>query len=627
MFIREMSFGAPDAKSRAVPLTLSTETPVDRGDYIEVLSHTPGDIDLCRSPLPLITSHDQRGLPVGVVTDLRIEGRKLKGIAVFGNSTRAQEVFQDVQDGILRAVSIGYEYTDQGKAEGSGSDIIRFKFRPLEVSAVSVPADPNAGFFRSYSMEHQINQEQGENTLSRSQRRAANVTAESRRQIEADERARVAEIAAMCRHHDCSQLGEEMIADGTSLTNARAAVLEHLSRSRPMQRSLSSPTHDRDDYLDMGNEARQFSIVRAINAMVSGDWSKAGLERAASQAVARQVGRSPEGFFVPFDTQQVRSAYAVGTAGAGTTGGTLVGTELLAEAFINVLRARSRVIEAGAMLLPGLVGNVDIPRQTSASQTGWITEGASLSESEGTFDKLSLSPKTIGTYSQISRNMLLQSTPAIELMVRGDLAAQLALGIDNAAINGAGGAAPTGILNAAGLGSVVGGTNGAQLTFDHLIDLATAVANANADFGSLAYMINPKAVGWLSKQKASTGQYLWPNRGGNALMNSAPATAVPGATPFGNIGDFGALGYPLAVTNQVPGNLTKGTANGICSAVIFGNWNDLIIGEWGTLEIVVNPYDTNAYKAGAVLIRAMQSIDIGVRHAASFAVMTDALTA
>lgn len=625
MFIREMSFGVPDTKSRAVPLTLSTETPVNRGDYVEILDHTPGSIDLSRAPLPLIVSHDMRTLPVGVVTNLRNEGRQLKGTAIFGTSARAEEVFQDVQAGILRSVSVGYEYTDQGRPAGRSSDTLVFKFCPVEVSAVSVPADPNAGFFRSYSMEYQDQQHAAENGLTRSQNRAATKAAEARRQIEAEERLRVTEIAAMCRAHDCPALGEQLIQDGASIADARGAVLEHNARTRPEQRSLSDP-RGRDDYLDMGREARQFSIVRAIQAMATNDWSQAGLERAASRAVARQLGRDPEGFFVPFDTL-VRSPYAVGTAGSGTTGGTLVATELLSEAFINVLRARSRVIEAGAMMLPGLVGNVDIPRQTAASQTGWVTEGSALSESEGTFDKLSLSPKTIGTYSQISRNMLLQSTPAIEMIVRGDLAAQLALGIDTAAVNGPGtGGAPTGILNTAGLGSVVGGTNGAQLTFDHLVDLATAVANANADFGSLAYMLNPKAVGWLSKQKASTGQYLWPNRGGNALMNSAPATAIPGATPFGNIGDFGALGYPLAVTNQVPSNLTKGTSSGVCSAVIFGNWNDLIIGEWGTLEIVVNPYDSTAYKAGAVLIRAMQSIDIGVRHAASFAVMTDALT-
>ena len=624
MFKREMSFGAADQGARSVPLTLSTETPVDRGDYFEILDHTPGSIDLSRAPLPLITSHDQRSLPVGTVRNLRIEGRQLKGTAVFGNSARANEVFQDVQDGILRSVSIGYEYTDQGISVAGKNDSIKFKFRPLEVSAVSVPADPNAGFFRSYS----VNDHQDENTITRSQRRAGRTSAEEQRQLLADDRERTVEITAMCRAHNCVELGQQLISDGTDIPDARAAVLNLTQRRNGHVRSLTAQDGNDGQFIGMSNnEAKQFSIVRAINAMVTGDWRKAGLERAASDAVSRQMGRQSEGFFVPLDTM-VRSPYAVGTAGAGTTGGTLVGTELLADAFIQVLRNRSRVIELGATILPGLVGNVDIPRQTGASVTSWVTEGGALTESEGTFDKLSLTPKTVGAFSQISRNMLLQSTPAIELMVRQDLAAQAALAIDQAAINGIGsGGAPTGILNTAGLGSVIGGTNGAQLTFDHMIDLATALANANADFGNLAYLTTPKALGWLSKAKASTGQYLWPNRGGNVLMSAVPANATPGATAYGNTGDFGALGYPFAVSNQVPSNLVKGTSGAVCSAVIFGNWSDLIIGEWGTLEIVPNPYDTNAYKAGAVLIRAMQTIDIGVRHGASFAVMTDALTA
>lgn len=621
MFNREMKLGAVDEKSRSVPLTLSTEAPVDRGDYIEILDHAPGSIDLSRAPLPLIASHDMRNLPIGVVGNLRIEGRKLKGVAVFGTSARAEEVLRDVQAGIIRSVSVGYELGESMRRDPR-SNTIRFKSRLLEVSVVSVPADPDAGFYRSYPME--VEQQTEETGLSRSQRRAARTDRESRQKIEAELSERAAEIVAMCRHHNCIDLGQELIAEGATLEVARRAVLDRVTRSRPSPQPLGSWE---ENYLDMGNEGKQFSIVRAIQAVVSNDWRKAGLERAASRAVAQKIGRDPEGFYVPMDTL-VRSPYAVGTAGTGTTGGTLVATNLLPESFINFLRARSRVIEAGATLLPGLVGNVDIPRQTAATQMAWVTEGNALTESEGTFDKVSLSPKTVGAYSQISRNMLLQSTPAIEMIVRQDLAAQLALGIDLAAITGDGtGGTPTGILNVSGTGSVVGGTNGAQLSFDHLIDLATAVANANADFGNLAYMVNPKSVGWLSKLKATTNQYLWPNRGGQALMNSAPASANPGANGYGGLGDFSVLGYPLAITNQVPSNLTKGTSNGVCSAVIFGNWSDLLIGEWGTLEIVPNPYDSTAYKAGAVLIRAMQSIDIGVRHGASFAIMKDALTA
>jgi HK97 family phage major capsid protein len=304
-----------------------------------------------------------------------------------------------------------------------------------------------------------------------------------------------------------------------------------------------------------------------------------------------------------------RAPYA---AGAPNTGGALVATNLLAGSFIEVLRNKARVMQLGATMLSGLIGNVDIPRQTGASSTYWTTEGTNTTESEATFDKVSLTMKTIGTYSQISRNMLLQSTPDIDMIVRADLIAQIALGIDLAALSGSGSSGqPTGIANVSGIGSVIGGTNGAQLTIDHLIDLETAVTAANAPEESLAYLMNAKSVGWVKKARSTTGQYLW----------SGSAVGQRSGTP-GEIN-----GYPVARSNQARSNLTKGTASGVCSEVFFGAWPELLIGEWGVLELVPNPYDTAVYKNGGVLVRALQSIDLGVRHAASFSAMSDALTA
>ena len=157
---------------------------------------------------------------------------------------------------------------------------------------------------------------------------------------------------------------------------------------------------------------------------------------------------------------------------------------------------------------------------------------------------------------------------------------------------------------------MVGGTNGAAITLDHLIDLETAIAHANADVDSMAYLANAKTVGALKKLKSTTGQYLWTN-----LPNGA-RSATPGEVN----------GYPVARTNQARSTLTKGTASGVCSEIYMGNWSELLIGEWGTLEIMPNPYDATLFKQGGVLLRAMQSVDIAVRHGASFAVMSDALT-
>ena len=353
-------------------------------------------------------------------------------------------------------------------------------------------------------------------------------------------------------------------------------------------------------------------MIRAINAQMSGNWKEAGLEREISSDIAKRMGKSTDGFYMPTNLSFAeRSSYAVGTAGAGTTGGTLVATNLLAGSFIEVLRNKSRVMGLGATVLSGLVGSVDIPRQTAATSYYWVGEGGTLTEAEATFDKVSLSPKHIGTYSMITRQMLQQSTPDIEMLVRADLIAQLALGIDAAALYGTGSSnQPLGISAQSGIGSVVGGTNGAAITIDNLIDLETALAAANAPDDSLAYLTNAKVVGALKKLKSTTGQYLWTN------SPNGQRSATPGEIN----------GYTVARTNQARSNLTKGTSS-VASEVYFGNWSELLVGEWGVLEIVPNPYDSTAYKQGGILLRAMQTLDIGVRHAASFSVMSDALTA
>jgi len=201
--------------------------------------------------------------------------------------------------------------------------------------------------------------------------------------------------------------------------------------------------------------------------------------------------------------------------------------------------------------------------------------------------------------TDISRRLLLQGSVDVENLIRNDLATTLALELDRAAINGSGSSnQPTGILNVSGIGDVAGGTNGLAPTFAHMIELETDVAAANADLGALGYMTNATIRGTLkqTEKASSTGQFVWDD----GTMN----------------------GYTALATNQVPSNLTKGTSSD-CSAVIFGNWNDLIIGQWGALDILVDPYTGGA--SGAVRVRAMQDVDIAVRHAASFSAMQDAL--
>ncbi len=258
-------------------------------------------------------------------------------------------------------------------------------------------------------------------------------------------------------------------------------------------------------------------------------------------------------------------------------------------------------------MISGLVGDVAIPSQTGAASHFWVGENVAVTESEPTFGQLSMTPKTVGTFTDLSRKLILQSSSDVEALVRSDLATVLALAIDAAGINGTGaGGQPTGILNAAGIGSVAGGTNGLAPAWSHVVDLWKAVASANAAFGTLGFMTTTNVAGKLAvtEKATNTAQFIMPS--------------LPGADGLASL-----AGFRAGISEQVPSNLTKGSGTNL-SAIIFGNFADLIIGEWGALDILVDPFTGGA--AGTTRIRVLQDVDILVRRVASFAAMKDAIT-
>jgi HK97 family phage major capsid protein len=352
------------------------------------------------------------------------------------------------------------------------------------------------------------------------------------------------------------------------------------------------------------DDLRKYSLVRAINAAASQDWRGATLEREASEAAAKHMGRAAQGFWVP---QDVLAEQRDMTKGTPTAGGYLVSTDLLAQSFIELLRNRMMVRTAGATVLAGLVGDIAIPKQTGGGTAYWVGESGAPTESQQTIGQVALSPKTAGAFTDISRKLLKQSSIDVEAFVRTDLTSVLALALDSAALHGPGtGNAPTGIAATSGIGDVAGGTDGLAPTWAHIVKLETEVAQDNADLGRMAYMSNAKVRGKLKStiRGTSADVMIWETNGG--------------ATPVN--------GYPFHVTNQVSSTLTKGsgTGVGVCSAIFFGNWAELIIGLWGGLDILVDPYTGGT--AGTVRVIALQEVDIAVRHAESFAAMLDALT-
>ena len=354
-------------------------------------------------------------------------------------------------------------------------------------------------------------------------------------------------------------------------------------------------------------DLQQYSLLRAVKAQASGDWRNAGLEREASDAMAKKVGRDPQGFFVPIDWMTSRwsgnqmEQRAVSTSGG--SGANLIPTVL--GSFIDILRARLVLRAAGAIFLTDLVGNFDLPKRTAGTALSWVAQGAAPgAEASQTFGAVQMRPKTGSAYVDLYRTLLNQSSMDVEMLVRDDLAQSLQIGLDVAGLHGTGSSnQPTGVAATAGIGSVAGGTNGLAPAWSHIVDLETEVAIDNADTGRLAYITNPKVRGKLKKVEkgasGTIGNWVW----------------TEGAQPLNS--------YMAHVTTSASSTLTKGTSNGVCSAIFFGNWADLAIGMWGGIDVTADIPDN---RTGTVRLAGIVDADVGVRRAESFSAMLDVLT-
>jgi HK97 family phage major capsid protein len=356
-----------------------------------------------------------------------------------------------------------------------------------------------------------------------------------------------------------------------------------------------------DDRLD--GAIAEFSLRRAILSQVPGHTEDCGRERELAAEIARRSGRPFEGVAVPIAVfrERVEQRVVTTAAPAGGPGSNIIATDHLGGQFIDILRAALRVRGLGATVLSGLTGNVDIPRLKASATSGWVAENAAINASDAEFDKVTLAPKHAGAIVEFSRNMLMQSSPDIEQLLRRDFAAILAEAVDTVAINGGGTNEPDGILQTTGIGSVAIGTNGGPITWDAVVDLIAEVEIDNA-MGT-AFLTNPKVVKSARKTAKVTST-------DSVMIMERPNQLA---------------GFPAASTNLVPSNLAKGTGTDL-SALIFGNFADLLLGYWSELDVLVNPYESTAYSKGNVQVRGMVTMDVDVRHPESFAAITDLTT-
>ena len=601
-----------EVEDRTYQFPFSSEFPVERYFGSEVLSHDEGaaDLDRLNDSAPLLFNHDPDRV-IGVVERAYIDEKKRRGYTQvrFSRNEFAQEVLSDVKDGILRNVSFGYSIDKMEEREGG--DFVATSWRPYEVSVVSIPADPGVGIGRSLVDSET---EQAASAAPIPSVPAMENTAPDLQQVRAEaaeaERSRIAGISALCSKHDLEDMGRQLIEGCRSIDEARAAVLEKLG-AKPVETVKPVELEQRDH--------SNYQIADGIRAMCTGDWSShgAGLVRELSQEVMRASGRtasSERSFFVPFSAL-TRATYVTSAA---ANGGNIVATDLLDQDFIEALRDASPVMGLGVRTMTGLVGDVAIPRRSGVASTYYLsTETTAVTQSESTFDQVQLSPKNLASLSKYSRQTLIQGTPGIEGLVRTDLTDGILAALDAAVLNGSGSSGqPTGIRNTSGIGSVAINTNGGAITMEKIVDLETAITQDNAVVGnSMAYVTNAKVMGALKKLRAGGSSAT----DGSFLFNSDLQAIGRGPTPLT------LNGYPIATTNAVPSNLTKGSGTNL-SAVVAGDFSQAMVGFYGNgLEIVVGE-DSDDFAKALTSVRGIVSFDVAVRHAESFASIEDVST-
>ncbi len=343
---------------------------------------------------------------------------------------------------------------------------------------------------------------------------------------------------------------------------------------------------------------KRFSLLRAIRMTMKGQ-ALDGVEAEVNLELTKRMGKSPQGFWMPTDLRTsglAKRSLNAATSGVGSIETTTEST------FIDVLRARTVTGKIGTTYLTGLQGKIALPRKTAAATAYWLGEGGSPTTSTQTLDQVVFTPKTLGAFTDITRQFAEQTSLDAEAFVIDDLGKTLGVSLDTAAFVGTGsGNQPQGIVGATGVTGIALGANGSNPTFANIINMETQVAALNADLGELAYVITPAARGYLKGVPKSS-------------------SAVAGGFIFE---ENEINGYPALATNILPSNGTKGSGTGLSTAV-FGNFNDLVIAMWGGLDIMVDPYTGSS--SGTVRIVALQDVDVELRHGQSFSTIVDMLT-
>jgi len=592
-FVRE----SINEENRTVELSFSSEEPVERWFGMEILGHAPGECDLSRlnNSGAFLMDHNTRDQR-GAIESAVIDQKKGRAIIRLSSSERGEELWQDLKDGIRPHISVGYRVLEiiHVKRDENGVDWYRAtKWQPYEISSVSVPADTSVGLGRSddnddttdFNIELRelgmdedeiLEQQEEENRAKkpvakpRAKAPAVPVNEDSVRKQETE---RCQEIMAMGSQFGMGREAQEAVANGDPVDKFRQLVLDGVrdKKVKPTGTEMNLGLDDKD--------VRRYSLINAVRASITGNWKSAGFEREISVALADKMGKDARGFYVNYEVL-AQLGRAAQSTGAGM-GGELVATDLWSSQFIDLLRPNSIAAGLGVRFATGLVGNVDIPKMTSGASFYWIDEDEDGTESNVGLGIIKMSPKTIAGAVPITRRLMQQSTPDIDLLVRDEMLRGIGLGIDKAVFLGTGlNNQPLGIKNQTGVHAIPIPAGGWD--WNTIVAFETVVAESNALAANMAYAMRPSLRGILktTEKAAGTAKYLWDGDQVN--------------------------GYPGVVSTQLE-----------TDAMLHGDFSQALVGMWGALDLTVDK-STKAASGGTVL-RVFQDADVAIRHGAAFA--------
>ncbi|MCF6777821.1 phage major capsid protein, partial [Thiotrichales bacterium 19X7-9] len=437
-------------EDRTLILSFSSTSPVARwNDVDEVLLHENENVDFSRlkNGAPLLFNHDWNR-QIGVIEDVWIRDNKGYAKVRFSKQGFGDEVYKDVKDGIIRNISVGYHVNDTQFSQEAMTLFVT-RWLPFEISFAPVPADTSVGVGRSLSedfSQYQITSNRKEYLIMSDERSKEAV--KSYEEGQKEERERTDAIYKLADENKMTEFARSYVKDGSSFDQFERDMYKQMANNALLANRRKETQENQIESTSIGmsdKEVRNYSILKAVRAMLDPANERARKEAAmefeVSDAFKRENHIGETGIAIPTDV--LMRDFAV-----GGSGGNLVPTNLQSNSFIDVLRNRSVVLGL-AQSMSGLKGNITIPKQTGSSKVYWVEEKEDVGEGDIDTGLIELSPKKLGAYIDITEEMLINSGPDAENIVRNDLVAQMALGIDTAALYGLGGDSkqPLGLFN------------------------------------------------------------------------------------------------------------------------------------------------------------------------------------